>query len=235
MRSGASRILGLLAVVLLVPACDLTITTDDPVLVPSPQDPFTLQIPLGGQKGVWPTNTQFAWGAYPGATSYTLELSRTSDFSQIVLTQSNLTFTSVFLTVNLTHSTTYFWRVSTVVGGLTVYATGSGSEFTTVVAVFGPPVGFFLQSPLGTTNVDPLFPPVFLWGYAQEATSYSFQIDTTSQFSNPIVNLTDLRVTRATCAVPLAPNTVYYWRVTASNSAGPTASSPGYSTFTTRP
>ena len=64
MSSGASRTLGLLAVVLLVPACNLTITTDDPVAIPPPQDPFTLQVPLDGQTGVWPTNTQLAWGAY---------------------------------------------------------------------------------------------------------------------------------------------------------------------------
>lgn len=232
MSSGASRTLGLLAVVLLVPACNLTITTDDPVAIPPPQDPFTLQIPLDGQTGVWPTNTQLAWGAYPGATSYKLELSRTSDFSQIVYSKDNIGFTSVFLTVNLTHSTTYFWRVSTVVGVLTVYATGSGSDFTTVAAVFGPPVGFFLQSPLGTPAGTV---PVFLWGYAQEATSYSLQIDTTTLFSNPIVNLLDLRVTRAECPITLAANMTYYWRVTAFNSAGPTASSPIYSTFSTGP
>ena len=234
MNSGASRILGLLAIGMFIPACNLTITTPDPAVNPPPQDPFTIQVPMAGQKGVWPTNTQFAWGAYPGATSYKLQLSRTSDFTQIVYTKDNIGFTSVFLTVSLTHSTTYFWRVSTMVGGLTVYASGSGSEFTTVVSVFGPPVGFFLQSPLGTA-AGPAPAPVFLWGYAQEATSYSLQIDTSSLFTNPVVNLTDLRITRAECPVTLASNTVYYWRVTAFNSAGPTASAPAYSNFTTGP
>jgi hypothetical protein len=232
MNPGLSRALGVLAVALLVPACNLTITTDDPIVNPAPEDPFTLQIPLDNQTGVWPTNTQFAWGAYPGATSYKLELSRTSNFTQIVHTVPDIPFTSVFLTVNLTHSTTYFWRVSTLVGGLPVYATGSGSDFTTVVSIFGPPVGFFLQSPLGTTAGRA---PVFVWGYAQEATSYSLQIDTTSAFSNPVVNLTDLRVTRAECPVTLPANQWFYWRVTAFNSAGPTMSSPTYSTFNTGP
>jgi len=232
MSSSASRILGLLAVAVAIPACNLTITTDDPVLNPPPQDPFTLQIPLNNQTGVWPTNTQFAWGAYPGATRYKLELSRTSNFTQIVHTVPDISFTSVFLTVNLTHSTTYYWRVSTVVSGLTVIATGSGSAFTTIVSVFGPPVGFFLQSPLGTTAGRV---PVFSWGYAQEATSYSLQIDPISTFSNPVVNLTDLRVTRAECPVTLPANQWFYWRVTAFNSAGPTMSSPTYSTFNTGP
>jgi hypothetical protein len=118
------------------------------------------------------------------------------------------------------------------VGGLTVYATGSGSDFTTVVSIFGPPVGFFLQSPLGTTAGRA---PVFVWGYAQEATSYSIQIDTTSAFSNPVVNLADLRVTRAECPVMLPANQWFYWRVRAFNSAGPTMSSPTFSTFNTGP
>jgi hypothetical protein len=232
MNPGPSRVLGVLAVALLIPACNLTVTIDDPALNPPPQDPFTLQIPLNNQTGVWPTNTQFAWGAYPGATGYKLELSRTSNFTQIVHTVPDIPSTSVFLTVNLTHSTTYYWRVSTVVGGLTVTATGSGSAFTTIVSVFGPPVGFFLQSPLGTIAGRA---PVFVWGYAQEATSYSLQIDTTSAFSNPVVNLTDLRVTRAECPVILPANQGFFWRVTAFNSAGPTMSSPTYSTFNTGP
>ena len=199
-----------------------------------PAESVHAQVPYDGQKGVWPTNTQFAWGAHPGATSYTLDLSLVLDFSTTLYTQSNIPITSVFLPVNLTHATTYFWRVSTVVNGLKVYAIGSSSSFTTVVPVFGPPVQFFLQSPLGTT-VSRVPDPVFLWSYAQEATSYSFQIDTTDQFSNPIMDLPDVRMTRATCTVPLAAGTTYYWRVTASNGGGPRPSSPAFSSFTTDP
>jgi hypothetical protein len=228
------RIASLLAIILLIPACNLTFTTSDPSGAPGPQNPFALQIPYDGQKDVWPTNTQFAWGAYPGASSYTLELSGVSDFSTILYAQSNILITSVFLPVSLTHSTTYFWRVNTLISGLTINAAGSPSQFTTVVAIFGPPVQFFLQSPLGIT-VDRIPEPVFLWSYAEEATSYSFQIDTTDQFTNPIVNLTDLRLTRATCPVLLAANMTYFWRVTAFNSAGPTPSSPPSSTFSTGP
>jgi hypothetical protein len=234
MNSGASRILGLLAVGLFIPACNLTVTTSDPNGFPPPQNPFSLQIPITNQTGVWPTNTQFAWGEYVGATSYKFELSRMPDFSQILYTKDNIGVTSIFLTVSLAHGTTYYWRVSTVVSAVTIYAGGSGSSFTTIVPVFGPPVGFFLQSPLGTP-AGPVPAPVFLWSYAQEATSYSLEIDTSSLFTNPIVSLTDLRITRAECPVTLASNTTYFWRVTAFNSAGPTASSPAYSTFTTVP
>src|SRR6185503_3011969 len=109
MRSGAPRVLGLLAVAVVIPACNLTFVSSDPVATPGPQNPFTVQKPLISQTGVWPTNTQFAWGAYPGASSYLFELSLTSDFSKIIYTQSNITTTGLFLTVNLTHGTTYYW------------------------------------------------------------------------------------------------------------------------------
>ena len=233
MRSAASRVLGLLAVGVLIPACNLTFVSSDPAPTPGPQNPFTVQIPLAGQTGVWPTNTQFAWGAEPGATSYTFELSLTSDFSQIIYTQSNIAFTWVFLTVNLTHQTTYYWRVSTVVNTVTVYAAGSGSPFTTVPALFGPPVQFFLQSPLGTMAGRS---PIFLWGYAQEAVSYSLQIAETDQFLNPVVvDLQDLRLTRAACPIVLDANKTYCWKVTAANGGGTRPSSPFSSTFFTGP
>jgi len=222
------------AVALLIPACNLTFTTADPVPPSGSQGPFSLQIPIDGNTGVWPTNTQFAWGAYPGALIYKLELSRTSDFSQIVHTVPNIPFTSVFLTVTLTHSTTFYWRVSTVVNSATVYAGGSPFVFTTIPALYGPPDPFLLLSPAGTT-VNRVPDPVLTWSYAKEAVTYSVQIDMTSQFLTPVVDLTDLRLSEATCPILLAPNTTYYWRVTASNSGGSRPSSPSFSTFTTGP
>ncbi|MBI3856302.1 MAG: hypothetical protein HY293_11490, partial [Planctomycetes bacterium] len=65
------RVVLLFAAALLIPACNLTYTSGDPFATsPAPQNPFVLQIPVDGQTGVWPTNTQFAWGAFPGATGY---------------------------------------------------------------------------------------------------------------------------------------------------------------------
>ena len=231
MRSGASRVLGLLAVGVLIPACNLTITNDDPAPGPGSQNPFTLTKPLTAQTGVWPTNTQFTWGAEPGALTYTFELSLTSDFTQIIYTASNLADPWHFLPVSLTHGTTYYWRVSTDEGGITVYAAGSGQSFTTVVPLFGPPVAFFLQSPLGTTAGRS---PTFVWSYAQEAASYSLQIYDTNP-STPIVDLENLHLTRAVCPVVLDANKTYFWQVTAANSGGTRPSSPTSSSFFTGP
>jgi len=233
MKSGAWRVLGLLAAAAVIPACDFTFTTSDPAFTPGPQNPFTLQTPLVGQTGVWPTNTQFTWGAHPSATSYTFDLSLTSDFSQIIHTRT-VSVPWVFLTVNLTHATTYYWRVSTLISGIPVFMAGSGAPFTTVIVLYGPPDPFSLTSPLDTL-VDRVPDPVFVWGYASQATSYTFQIDTTEQFSNPIVDQTDLHLNQAVCTTPLAATKKYYWRVKALNSVGSRDSTPAYSTFTTGP
>src|SRR6185295_14138015 len=100
----------LLAVALLLPACNLTFTTaDDPLLgSAAPQDPFALMIPLNDANGVQPLNTQFAWGAMPGAVSYDLEISLRSDFSSIEHQQTGITITQVFSNAILTHSTIYY-------------------------------------------------------------------------------------------------------------------------------
>jgi hypothetical protein len=133
--------------------------------------------------------------------------------------------------VNLTYGTTYYWRVSTDVSGLPVYAAGSGAAFTTVVPLFGLPVAFFLQSPLGTTAGRS---PTFLWSYSKEATSYSLQIYETTPLT-PLVDLQDLHLTQVVCPIVLDANKWYYWQVTAANSSGTTPSTPSSSTFFTGP
>src|ERR1700682_1589596 len=109
----AARGATLLGVALLLPACNLTFTTDDPFAngSPTPQIPFALQIPLNNANGVMPTNTQFAWGALAGAQSYELQISLTPDFARIPYRQPGITITSVFSTAALTTSSVYYWRV----------------------------------------------------------------------------------------------------------------------------
>src|SRR5437868_4475038 len=73
--TAAARAAALLAIALLVPACNLSFTNDVPVdLSPAPQNPFALQIPLNNANGVFPTNTQFAWGPMPDAVPGSLRL-----------------------------------------------------------------------------------------------------------------------------------------------------------------
>jgi hypothetical protein len=200
----------------------------------APQNPFTLQIPVDGSTGVLTTNSQFAWGALAGAQSYQLQVSLTSDFSQIVYDQPNITLTSVFIQAGFTSSSTYYWRVYGFATGSQQLAGGSPYRFTTLPPPFAPPGQFFLQSPTGGP-IAKSPPPVLLWTVSAGAVRYQLEIDTSSTFSNPVVDLATIHYNSVTCPIPLLASTTYYWRVIAFNSSGQTASSPLFQSFTTGP
>jgi len=231
-----SRAAALLAVCLLIPACNFTFSTDDSLGNPqAPQNPFVLQVPVDGSNGVLTSNTQFAWSALPGAQSYTLQISLTSAFAEILYEQPNILIPSVFVSIGLTRSSTYYWRVYGFKSGSSELAGGSPYRFTTL-----PPPGlaapsqFFTQSPAGgPIDVQP--PPVFLWSISPEAMYYSFQLDTSNLFLNPVADLPAVRYNRLPCPVALLKGTTYYWRVTAVNSWGVTAASPVTESFFTAP
>jgi hypothetical protein len=221
----------LLAVSAVVPACNFSFTTSEPVGSPAP-NPFTLQFPVDGSTGVLTTNTQFAWGALPGATSYTLQISLTSNFSDIIHDQPNIAITSVFVSIGLTRSSTYYWRVRGHTGASSQLAGGSPFRFTTLPPPFAPPGQFFLQSPIGgPTPANPA--PIFLWSISYGASYYVFQLDTSTLFLNPIVDLPTVHFNQLTSPIALAPQTTYYWRVTAVNGFGVTQAGPVVESFFT--
>jgi len=65
----------------------------------------------------------FNWTAVTGATSYTLEISTTSDFAAIAQTVPGITGLPVVLTTPLAENTAYYWRVKTT----TTCGTGAAS------------------------------------------------------------------------------------------------------------
>ena len=225
----------LLAIALLVPACNLTFTSDDPFATSStPQNPFTLQFPVDGATGVLTSNTQFAWGALAGAQSYELQISETPSFAQVLYDLPNITITSVFIQVGLTCQTTYYWRIFAHGAGPSVLAGGSPYRFTTIGPPFAPPGPFFLQSPVGGP-IDRTAGPIFSWTASSGASSYSLQVDVSPFFLTPVVDLSNLHFNEATCPILLAPQTTYNWRVIAINSFGQIDSSPSPAIFSTGP
>jgi hypothetical protein len=230
MRS-AWRGASLLAVALLLPACNLTFTTtDDPnAVAAAPQDPFSLQIPLNDANGVQPINTQFAWGAMPGAVTYDLDVSLTSDFSKIVHQQTGITITSVFSTATLTYSTSYYWRVRGFDTNSSRLASGSPYRFTTT-SPLSPPGQFFLQAPSGT-NVSRT--PTFLWTASVNVSTYTLKVGPEPLFVSPDFVLAGLHTTQATSPITLQALTTYHWQVTAYNWLGSYAATSG--TFVTGP
>ena len=86
----------------------LTFTVQPTVLA----EPPTITAPINSSTGQSVTPL-FTWSSVVDATSYDFQLSTTSNFSNIILTQSNLTTTSAFVptTTPLSNVTIYYWRV----------------------------------------------------------------------------------------------------------------------------
>ena len=86
-------------------------------------------------------------------------------------------------------------------------------------AAAGVPV---LTSPAnGATNVP--VPPTFTWSAAAQAGTYSIQIATDAGFTNIVDQASGLTATTYTPSTALNTNTMYYWRVLATNTCGPSA------------
>lgn len=218
----------LLTVAVLIPACNLTFTGDDPQIAPE-GNPFVLQIPYDGSTGVLPVRPEFAWSELPGADSYELQISLTSDFTSIVDDETNLTVTSVFSSADLTYWTSYWWRVFGFQGGTPVLAGGSPYRFTTIPPL-SPPDTFLLRAPLGSGASTT---PIFSWTASPNATSYTLEVDLTSVFLNPVIDVSGLHVTQLASPVTLSADTTYYWQVTAVNLLGAFRTTVG--SFTTTP
>jgi hypothetical protein len=118
--------------------------------------------------------------------------------------------------------------------GSTQLAGGSPYRFTTLPPPFAPPGQFFLQSPTGGP-IARVPAPVFLWSVSAGAVRYQIQVDTSSMFLNPQVDLPAVHYNSVTCPIALLPSTTYHWKVIAFNSSGQTASSPLSQSFTTGP
>lgn len=105
------------------------------------------------------------------------------------------------------------------------------SELATALAA--PPTAPLLLEPADKTS-DAIAPWTLRWTPSATATTYRIQVGATSDFATvaPLVDESNLTTT-SYAASTLLPNTVYYWRVMARNSAGWSGWSPTWSFTTT--
>jgi hypothetical protein len=192
-------------------------------IVTAPAAP-ALASPTNAATGVL-TNPTLSWSASTGAASYRLQISIASDFSTPVVDQSNITSTT-YAVSGLSNNTLYYWRINaTNAGGTSSYS--NAWSFTTIVAAPAAPA---LASPSNAaTGVSPS--PTLSWTASTGAASYRLQVSTGSSFTTTVVDQSN--ITGTTYAVSgLSNNTLYYWRVNATN-AGGTSSYSGTWNFTT--
>lgn len=173
---------------------------------------IVLNTPTDGATGI-PTTETFSWNADAQATSYRLQMSLNTGFTNLVLDQGGITSTTVQVGTFETN-TTYYWRVR----GTNGVGDGpwSASRMFTTVAL--PPSVVQLTSPLNNAELAP-DAITFQWAATAGADSYDLQISPTAGFN--ALTFQVLGTTQMSQQLgPFDPDETYYWRVRASNSGG---------------
>jgi len=156
-----------------------------------------------------------SWNASTCASGYDVQVATDPGFSTIVANIAGTAGTSVGVGP-LAGSTTHYWRVRAVRGAV-VSAWTPTRSFTTL---FPPPPIPILSLPTNNATAQSLS-PTLVWLASVGASSYKVQVSTNSSFVGLVV---DSITNGTTMTLPKLQNyTVYYWRVSATNSSGTSA------------
>jgi|GEM_PF-2494813 len=170
--------------------------------------------PNNGSTGI-SQNPSLTWNAVSEASSYSVIVSANSDFSSPVVNVSNLN-TNIYSLSGLAKNTTYYWKVSAEnSSGTSGYS--AVWHFTTLSDVQIPSAPNIVSPSSGSTGIQAN--PTLIWSSATGATGYNLQVSTSADFTTLTANYSGLTSTSLSLS-SLQPETKYYWRVSASNSAG---------------
>ncbi len=165
-------------------------------------------LPAMSESGV-DTLPGFTWKKAENAVSYRLQLSTTSDFSNVIDDQTGLTDTTTTASIGLMFATNYFWRVK-------AFGVDDSTEwsvvfnFTTRFDELAAPI---LKSP--TKNaVDVEDSLTFVWTSVPEADSYDYELSLDTLGTAFVsINQADTMFTQT----GLAFDSTYFWRVRAND------------------
>lgn len=154
----------------------------------------------------------FQWNAVPGAIGYTLEISKTSNFTVDYQKYTGIYTNSFYLYASLEHNTTYYWRVTARNQG------GSGPASQ----VWAFKVYICSEKPVLSLPVndafDQEFNPILEWYSVKYASSYNLLVSENSDFSNSMefngISSTSYQLSG------LSQNKTYFWKVRTLNDCG---------------
>ena len=157
-------------------------------------------------------NGTLRWEQVTGALNYKLQISKSTNFSPLVVNDSNITENNYNYS-NLENNTKYYWRVA----AKNTEGTGDWSEvwdFSTRIAT--PSLISPAQNAIKIQNYGKLN-----WQSVQGAESYNVQLSQSNNFATKIIDETSLSNTTIDY-VDLGLESDYYWHVSASNPDGTT-------------
>ncbi len=163
------------------------------------------------------------WNSSTYATSYTLQISENNSFTSFIFNQSGLTTTNRSIS-GLNNWTKYYWRVN----AMNTYGTSSWSEIWSYTTILATPM---LSLPVNGAMSIPIL-PTLSWNAVSGATAYSLQVSLTNNFSSFVYNQSGLTSTNQQIS-GLNHTSIYYWRVSATNSFG-TSNWANYWSFATQ-
>lgn len=165
-------------------------------------------MPAMSESGV-DTLPMFSWTNADNAVSYRLQLSTTSDFSNVIDDQRGLIDTTTTASTGLMFATDYFWRVK-------AFGVDDSTEwslvfnFTTRFDELAAPI---LKSP-AKNAVDVEDSLTFVWTSVPEADSYDYELSLDTVGTAFVsINQADTMYTQT----GLAFDSTYYWRVRAND------------------
>lgn len=180
--------------------------------------PPNLQLPANHATDI-PVIYTFQWSDLPPATLYAIQIY--DDQFNLVVNHTNLALSEYTTqTGELTGSMHYNWHARAVNGPDTAW-TGFW-DFTT--ANPPPPAPVLVYPANNATNIPVIL--TFLWSSSSGANWYHIQVSTDQNFGTTTIDVNYIYSTQYTNgSQPLANGTVYYWRVYAVNSGGPSPAS----------
>ncbi len=180
-------------------------------LISAPPTPL-LNTPLHGAVNQ-PRRPTLSWHKSTDATTYHLQVSSDSLFSNFVFNDSTLTDTTKLLPP-LSYYTTYYWKVKAINSEGTSSFTPAW-KFTTIILTPAVPI---LSSPANQTTDLPT-DVTLVWLRSDRAETYRLLISTDSAFGSLVYDFPTLTDT-ITLITLLDINTTYYWKANATNTGG---------------
>jgi hypothetical protein len=158
------------------------------------------------------------WSGLSEAVSYRIQLSTDANFITALAIDTTLGSTSLSLSSGVINTSVYYyWRV------IAEYANSTFSPWSAVWRfrlILAPPPAPVLLSPANnSTNIQ--FSPLFDWENTPTAQYYNFQLSQSQTFTSLLLNQQQIQISEYQCPpFILEANSLYFWRVNASNSNG---------------